>query len=384
MKANFNHYPLRLIEPSFSSNLTDLIIELDYLRRKNLTGTTHPAIFFQLKHIFHTLESIGSARIEGNRTTIAEYIETKIDSKTSVTQGIVEIQNMEAVMSYIDNNIHSIGINRAFISDLHKMTVKDLLPPPDGEGDHTPGIYRQKNISIVGANHRPPDYIKVEDYLDELFSFLTALDSPKYDLLKIAIAHHRFMWIHPFTNGNGRSGRLLTYALLVKSGFHVDVGRILNPTAIFCSDRNMYYENLAFADQGDDNGILKWCEYVLGGLKKEIEKIDKLLDYDYLKKEILYPAIAVSLDTKVITDIEAKVLKTAADKQIIQAADIKNFFPGKASSEITRAINKLKDKKLLTVEKEGTRKYIICFSNNYLLRGIIKTLGNKGFLPVND
>jgi Fic family protein len=384
MKANFNHFPLRLVEPSFSSNLTDLIIELDYLRRKKLTGTTHPAIFFQLKHLFHTLESIGSARIEGNRTTIAEYIETKIDSKTSVTQDIAEIQNMEAVMSYIDSNIHDIGINRAFISDLHKMTVKGLFPPPDGEGDHTPGLYRQKNISITGANHKPPDYLMVEDFMNEFFSFLSASDPPKYDLLKIAVAHHRFMWIHPFSNGNGRSGRLLTYALLVKSGFQVDVGRIINPTAIFCSDRNKYYENLAFADVGDDNGILKWCEYVLSGLKNEIEKIDKLLDYDYLKKEILYPAIGLSLESKIITDIEAKVLKTASDKQVIQAADIKSFFPGKASSEITRAINKLKDKKLLKVEKEGTRKYIICFSNNYLLRGIIKTLGDKGFLPVKD
>jgi len=67
-------FPLQLVEPSFDSPLTDLIIELDYLRKKSLEGSTHPQVFFQLKHIFHTLESIGSARIEGNNTTIAEYI----------------------------------------------------------------------------------------------------------------------------------------------------------------------------------------------------------------------------------------------------------------------------------------------------------------------
>ena len=76
-EAKFIHYDLKLVEPPFGSKLTDLVIELDYLRRKELGGSTHPKIFFQLKHIFHMLESIGSARIEGNNTTIAEYMETK-------------------------------------------------------------------------------------------------------------------------------------------------------------------------------------------------------------------------------------------------------------------------------------------------------------------
>ena len=73
-EATFNHFDLKLIEPDFGSSLTDLIIELDYLRKKQLGGSTHPKVFFQLKNIFHKLESIGSARIEGNNTTIAEYI----------------------------------------------------------------------------------------------------------------------------------------------------------------------------------------------------------------------------------------------------------------------------------------------------------------------
>ena len=50
-KAKFEHYDLKLIEPSFQSSLTDLIIELDHLRRKRLLGSTHPAVFFQLKNI---------------------------------------------------------------------------------------------------------------------------------------------------------------------------------------------------------------------------------------------------------------------------------------------------------------------------------------------
>ena len=86
-EAKFLDYKLKLVEPSFGSSLTDLIIELDYLRKKPLGGSTHPNVFFQLKHIFHTLESIGSARIEGNNTTIAEYIETKLESNENLSEG---------------------------------------------------------------------------------------------------------------------------------------------------------------------------------------------------------------------------------------------------------------------------------------------------------
>jgi Fic family protein len=220
--------------------------------------------------------------------------------------------------------------------------------------------------------------------MDDLFEFINQKDSAKHHLLKIAIAHHRFVWIHPFTNGNGRTVRLFTYAMLVKLGFNVSAGRILNPTAIFCSDRDNYYRNLSIADKGTDEGLLIWCEYVLRGLKDEIEKIDKLSNYEYLQKEILLPTINHSLERKYITESEMKILKRVIDRQVIQASDLIDLFPGKAGSEISRQIRKLIEKKMLIPESEGKRKYLIRFDNNYLLRGVIKSLGEKGFLTVKD
>ncbi len=383
-EAVFTHYDLSLIRPEFDSALTDLIIELDYLRKKQLGGSTHPKVFFQLKHIFHTLESIGSARIEGNNTTIAEYIETKLDGDQAFSEGIREIQNIEKAMEFIEENIKDYPINKLFISELHKMIVDGLTPPPAGEGDHTPGKYRTHNLKIQKSSHLPPDAIHVEPYMNELVDFINKEDSPKYDLLKAAIAHHRFVWIHPFGNGNGRTVRLFTYAMLVKTGFNVNVGRIINPTAVFCSNRNDYYDNLSKADTGTELGILDWCGYVLTGLKEEIEKIDKLSDYQYLRKEILIPAITHSLERKYITDTEAKILKKVVELQRIQASDLKELFPGKLNAELSRQIKRLIDKKMLVPESDGARKYIIRFDNNFLLRGIIKCLGEKGFLPIKD
>ena len=383
-EAKFIHYDLKLVEPSFGSTLTDLIIELDYLRKKQLGGSTHPKVFFQLKHIFHVLESIGSARIEGNNTTIAEYIETKLTETKKVSPNIKEIQNIEKAMAFIEQNVNDYPINRSFVSELHKMIVDGLLPPPDGEGDATPGKFRKRNLKINKSSHKPPDWLKVDDYMNELIDFVNREDSPKYDLLKAAIAHHRFVWIHPYGNGNGRTVRLFTYAMLVKTGFNVNVGRIINPTAVFCSNRNDYYSFLSEADKGTDEGIMAWVEYVLKGLKEEIEKIDKLSDYTFLRKEILLPTINHSLERKYITDVESKILKKVIDLQVIQAADVKEFFVGKADAEVSRQIKRLIDKKMISPEKDGTRKYVLRFDNSYLLRSIIKSLGDKGFLPVRD
>lgn len=383
-QAKFEHHDLQLIEPSFGSTLTDLIIELDHLRKKRLVGSTHPKVFFQLKRIFHTLESIGSARIEGNNTTIAEYIETKIDRSEAVSPDIKEIKNIEKSMSFIEEEIDHYPINRIFVSEMHKKVVMDLLPPPEGEGDKTPGSYRTQNVAISKSMHLPPDATMINQYMEELFAFINKEDSRKHDLLKIAIAHHRFVWIHPFLNGNGRTVRLFTYAMLLKLGFNVREGRILNPTAIFCNNRDSYYHYLSLADKGGNAGLLSWCQYVLQGLKDEIEKIDRLLDYSYLQKEILFPTISHSLERQYITESEAKILKCVVEKQAVQASDLADFFPGKLSSEISRQIKKLIDKKMIIPEDEGKRKYVIRFDNNFLLRGIIKILGEKGFLPIKD
>ena len=378
--SKFKHIDLQLIQPTFDSEITDLIIELDYLRMKQLKGSTHPQIFFQIKQIFHMLESIGSARIEGNHTTIAEYIETTLDENAIIDESIIEIRNMEKALTFIDNNILNTNINRIFLSKLHKIVVNNLT----SEGSSSPGEYRKKNVVIAGANFCPPNYTNVLDYMDELLKFINNNDSFKYDLLKTAIAHHRFAWVHPFDNGNGRSVRLLTYAMLVKLGFNIHVGRIINPTAIFCSNRSIYYKFLSKADSGEEENLLEWCYYVLSGLKKEIEKIDKLLDYNYVAKNILLPAIKYSKERELLTDIEKKILTVAIKKQVFQNSDLQDIFKNKKKSEISRWIRRMKERNLIETEQKSSRKYVIKFSHNQILRGIIKSLGDNDFLPLRN
>ncbi len=385
----FSHYDLDLIQPGFDSHLTNLVVELEGLRNKVLRGTTRPFMFFQIKEIFHLLESLGSARIEGNNTTIAEIIENKIEEDTNnKAPNIVEIENLREAIEFIDENIDNHQIDHAFIRELHKIVVRDLPPPPKGEGDRTPGLYRNYAVQIKKSFHIPPALLsQVESYMDELVLFIQRVDPPKYDLIKTALAHHRFMWIHPFGNGNGRTGRLLTYAMLVKQGFNIKYGKLINPTAIFCLDRDLYNEKLSIADEGNQESLSEWCEFVLTGLRSEIEKIDKLLDYRFFREEIVLPALKLSLERKFITPREESILRWTINNetQTVVNRDIKkNVLKNKSTQQISIILKGLIDKKMLMPLKKSPRKYFLRFDNNYLLRGIMQILKEKDFLPFNE
>ena len=381
--SEYKEIKLRLPNIGFDMPITDAIMELEKLRYKRLGGSTWPCIFFQLQHIFHMLESIGSSRIEGNNTTIMDYVETaKLNNPQPKLFGdkddIKQIQNGEIAMQYIEENIDNIEINKHFLRELHVLTVDGL--DPNKEGARNPGLFRSDNVKITKSNHIPPDYTQVDAMMDELITFVNEDCSPKYDLLKVAIAHHRFVWIHPFENGNGRVVRLFTYAMLLKKNIFFSKERIVNPTAVFCSDRQKYYDYLSMADEGTDEGLIAWAEYMLAGLRIEIEKIDKLLDYDYLLNTILIPTINDASERGYINETEYKVLKVAIQKQIFQASDVADVL-GKSDPEVSRIIRSLKDKNMLMPVQENARKYLPLFNNSKLIRSIITKLDENGFLP---
>lgn len=375
----FNHHHLALLNPAFDSPLVDVLNELEHLRRLQLKGTTPPPVFFQLKHIFHMLESLGSARIEGNHTTLADYVENRVEGTEEASDQLREIANIEKAMSYIEEVVTpGAPLTEHLIRELHAMTVATL----EREGDRTPGSYRQGGVRIAQSAHLPPEAVQVPDYMQDLVAFINRDDPRKYDLIKVALAHHRFGWIHPFGNGNGRVVRLLTYALLIKYGFQVTTGgRVLNPTAVFCNDRDRYYAMLATADTGTAEGLEAWCQYVLQGVLDELRKLDRLMDFEYLKSRILAPALARARDRALITPQEEKVLMAAAAAGVAKAADLAKAMPGLTEAQRTYQIRKLVERRMLQPLKPSARQYTIAFANNYLMRGVIAALAAEDFIP---
>lgn len=123
---------------------------------------------------------------------------------------------------------------------------------------------------------------------------------------------------------------------------------------------------------------------MLEGLKTEIDKVDRLLDYQYLKEKILIPTLDYSLKRKYIDRTDFKILKKAVEKQVIQNNDLQEVFPDKLPAAISRMIRKLRKNKMLESEPDNSRKYHINVTNNFLIRDIVKVLEDEGFVPVNE
>jgi Fic family protein len=197
----------------------------------------------------------------------------------------------------------------------------------------------------------------------------------------VAIAHHRFEYIHPFDNGNGRMGRLLNYAFLIKLGFKVKDGRIINPSSVFYTNRDKYYDMLSSADSLTNKDILNWCEYFLLGIKNEIQKIDSLLNLSYVKNNILLPVIKLSLENEHITKEEFKILQYLINKDDISMKSEELSFLGITDSKKKSLImTKLKKKNIIIPTTLNGRIYTIKFINNYLLRSVMKVLDKNGFV----
>jgi Fic family protein len=193
-----------------------------------------------------TLEwTYNSNSIEGNTLTLQE---TKMVIEDGMTiKGKSLREHFEAVN-------HQDAIE--FVEQL--ATVQQPLSAQDILGLHGlvlqkiekefAGRYRNAGVRISGANFVPPNALKVDALMDGLIQWVNSPDNPLDIIVKAAIFHHRFVWIHPFFDGNGRTVRLVFNLLLMRAGFP--------PAIILKNDRKKYYDALNKANTGDYSKLL--------------------------------------------------------------------------------------------------------------------------------
>lgn len=369
--------PIRIPNIRFNSELASTIIELERVRARLHQHTrTDPPLYDDLRKLFQNLSNIMSARIEGNRTTVLDALQGVREGQ-SHDEGVQEILNLEKASAYIDEAVTEEFIfTEMFIRKLHALAVSGL----NREDDTTPGSYRSTEVRIAQTAHRPPGPESVPADMRELVEFMNESMSPQYHLLQVAIVHHRFVWIHPFGNGNGRVSRLLTYAMLVKLGFTSASGyRALNPTVVFGSDRQAYYEHLSIADSLRDEDIEKWCLYVLHGVASDMKNILDLSSSAFVLNELYGPALEKAYDEALLTGKEVAVLLKIADSGEVSAGDVKDLLPG-SSAVRSKQLKSLLDRDLL-YRPEGTRKYSARAWGNDLSIHLVRRLDELGMLP---
>ena len=209
--------------------------------KKRELDKKRPIPTYVLKSIKDSLSiewTYNSNSIEGNTLTLQEtkmVIEDGFTIKGKSLREHFEVVNHQEAIEFVE----SLASDKYILNKLDVLSVHHLVLQKI-EKDFA-GKYRTSGVRISGANFVPPNALKVDEFVSELIDF--GNDSEVDILIRSAIFHHRFVWIHPFFDGNGRTARLLLNLLLMKSGFP--------PAIILKNDRKKYYDALNQANNHD-------------------------------------------------------------------------------------------------------------------------------------
>lgn len=367
----------RLPPLAFDSDLVATLFEIERLRADIGTGTTPRDTFTELHRLFDTVMSVVSARIEGNHTTVYEAID-RVDGRAedALDEQLREIANIADTARWLDDLDPAEPLTHGLVRDLHARTVHGLAR----EGDPTPGAYRDQDVAITGSAHRPPAWVAVHPEMSSLLEFANAERPLHEQMMQIALAHHRFVWIHPFRNGNGRVSRLFTYAMLRRTVFATRGFSALNPTAVFGNDRAAYIAALEAADTLNDEGTIAWASFFVTGIRQDIARLIRLQDRDYVIDALVGPALARLARDGQITNGEHRALTEVLRRGTVKAGDLAEVAPGSASHR-SRLIRGLLDRRLLQHSAEGPRFYRLALSRGPLAPRLIRQLDALGYLP---
>ncbi len=236
-------FPPKIIRPYELTEINNRI-----LAKKRILDSNRPinaSVIDRLRQDFAIEWTYNSNSIEGNTLTISE---TKMILEDGVTIGgkmlreHFEVINHQKAINFLETLVQrQTNFRTIDLLSIHEIVMANIL-------DDYAGRLRDGMVRIMGANFTPPNASKVSDLLDELIDFVN-LDDAKSDIITIAtIFHHRFVWIHPFNDGNGRTVRLAMNILLMKEGFP--------PAFILTNDRKKYIDALNQANMGDYSKLL--------------------------------------------------------------------------------------------------------------------------------
>lgn len=205
----------------------------------------HPELFMIM---YVKKEALLSSQIEGTQSTLDDLLEFEAgDMSRSSAREVV--RHVDAIMYGLER-LGSLPLSLRLIREIHAVLLKGVR----GE-DRTPGEFRRGQV-VVGGTYYPLPPDRLDAPLANLEEFLNdRADFPP--LVQCGIAHSQFETIHPFSDGNGRMGRLLITLLLCERGV-LDMP-LLYISHYLLENRREYYERLmGVRNDGDWEGWLKF------------------------------------------------------------------------------------------------------------------------------
>jgi Fic family protein len=281
--------------------------------REHLGGLPDPA---EAQGIWTNIwyeEAHHSTAIEGN-TLVLRQVETLLAEGRAV--GDKDLSEYMEVRGYANAAqwVYSQGLakdgwssgdvlNLTEVRHVHRMAMQpvwDVAPHPAATAGEAPGGFREHEIATFPNGMTPPSWVEVPAAMGDWISDVCHIPEATRPIEVLASAHGRFERIHPFLDGNGRTGRLLLNQVLVRLGYP--------PAIVYKRDRSRYLAALRRADVGD-----------AGALGELIARsvLDNL--YRFVVPAIAGPSRLVPLAALATAQLSTGALRVAANRGRLRA-----------------------------------------------------------------
>ena len=253
-------------EPRFSitPGLLSLVEEIAALRERIAGASVALPWIPALQKDTRTRNGHASTAIEGNPLTLEQVraLEEGRELVASDQHSQREVLNYFAGLRFIEKNATLKKIRHEQLFELHRLLADTVMD--QGQA----GAYRTINVQV--GKHFPPAHADVSPLMFELLEWWNTESQSLSPILSSAILHYRFEDIHPFADGNGRTGRALALWDFYRRGF--DSHYLFSVDEYYWEDRPAYYAALSQVRVAGED-LTEWLEYSAKGLRETLKRV---------------------------------------------------------------------------------------------------------------
>lgn len=305
-------------------------------------------------------EAVLSSQIEGTHASLMEVLEHEAEADLAPARmDVREILNYVDAMQHGIRRLPELPLGRRLICEVHAVLMKDVR---GGEPSKTPGEFRRSQNWIGGASPAsarfvPPPHAVVGEAFGDLEKFLHD-PTPMPPLVKIGLAHAQFETIHPFLDGNGRTGRLLITFWLVEQ--RILTRPLLYPSLFFKKHRDEYVDRLQAIR--DDGGWEDWLAFFLDGVAHAADEATHLARRIVALREHDRDRIAAGFGRRAAN--AQRLLDDLFRQPVVSAKTVERLL-GVTQPTATRLVRDLEEMGLLR-EITGRQRYRVFAYTEYL------------------
>ena len=243
-------------------SILEKLQQLDQLKRWLDEFCPLPAnVVMELKKLYDVRFTYNSNAIEGNTLTQSEtelVLETGITIGGKTLREHLEVVGHKDAIDYIEELAQqTTRIGEWEIRQIHFLIARSTDPQDAGQ-------YRRLDVKAAGTEYRYPPHYLLGELMAEFVEWLNSLEAGQLHPVAYAMeAHTRLVSVHPFRDGNGRTGRLLMNLMLLRLGYPIVV--------IQNRDRAKYINGLVAAQQRQDRDML--LELVIQSVRNSLVEI---------------------------------------------------------------------------------------------------------------